>query len=78
MAASIADTARKASAGTWRKPRMKVYDYNQVRKKLLIGADWHDPFYSISTKYPTEDQPQWCKIEVIKILQGAQVGTAQR
>jgi hypothetical protein len=30
MAASIADTARKASAGTWRKPRMKVYDYNQV------------------------------------------------
>ena len=46
MAASIADTARKASAGTWRKPRMKVYDYNQVRKKLLIGADWHDPLYS--------------------------------
>ena len=49
MAASIADTARKASAGTWRKPRMKVYDYNQVRKKLLIGADWHvllwHPFY---------------------------------
>ena len=31
MAESIAESARKASAGSWRKPRMKIYDYNQVR-----------------------------------------------
>ena len=30
MADSIAESARKASAGSWRKPRMKIYDYNQV------------------------------------------------
>jgi hypothetical protein len=38
MAASIADTARKASAGTWRKPRMKVYDYNQE-----LGGNYYQP-----------------------------------
>ena len=30
MAETIAESARKASAGSWRKPRMKIYDYNQV------------------------------------------------
>ena len=30
MADSIAESARRASAGSWRKPRMKIYDYNQV------------------------------------------------
>ena len=30
MADTIAESARKASAGSWRKPRMKIYDYNQV------------------------------------------------
>jgi hypothetical protein len=36
LAESYAETARKASAGTWRKPRMKIYDYNQVSK-----CNWH-------------------------------------
>ena len=26
--------SRAPSSGNWRKPRMKVYDYNQVRKSL--------------------------------------------
>ena len=30
MVDSIAESARKASAGTWRKPRVRIYDYNQV------------------------------------------------
>ena len=30
MVDSIGDTARKASAGTWRKPRVRIYDYNNV------------------------------------------------
>lgn len=38
MATSIADTARKASAGQWRKPRMKVYDYNQE-----LGGNYYQP-----------------------------------
>ena len=36
MAETIAESARKASAGSWRKPRMKIYDYNQVSYLLHI------------------------------------------
>ena len=34
MVDTIAESARKASAGTWRKPRVRIYDYNQVCVKL--------------------------------------------
>ena len=36
MAETIAESARKASAGSWRKPRMKIYDYNQVSNFFYI------------------------------------------
>merc|ERR1711893_406065 len=35
---SIAESARKASAGTWRKPRVRIYDYNQD-----IGSNYYQP-----------------------------------
>ena len=35
MVDSIAESARKASAGTWRKPRVRIYDYNQVSFFLI-------------------------------------------
>jgi len=38
MADSIAESARKASAGTWRKPRVRIYDYNQD-----IGSNYYQP-----------------------------------
>jgi hypothetical protein len=36
MADSIAESARKASACTWRKPRVRIYDYNQASAVLLF------------------------------------------
>merc|ERR1712083_1219978 len=38
MVDSIAESARKASAGTWRKPRVRIYDYNQD-----IGSNYYQP-----------------------------------
>jgi hypothetical protein len=38
MVDSIADSARRASAGTWRKPRVRIYDYNQD-----IGSNYYQP-----------------------------------
>ena len=35
MVDSIGDTARKASAGTWRKPRVRIYDYNNVSQIVI-------------------------------------------
>ena len=46
MAETIAESARKASAGSWRKPRMKIYDYNQV--SFIIS---YNHIYSISGRY---------------------------
>ena len=46
MAETIAESARKASAGSWRKPRMKIYDYNQVSFIIL-----YNHIYSISGRY---------------------------
>ena len=46
MADTIAESARKASAGSWRKPRMKIYDYNQVSqfaKAYTAGKYLIDP-----------------------------------
>ena len=56
MVDSIGDTARKASAGTWRKPRVRIYDYNNVSQiviclgvKLLkvvfkdLGSNYYQP-----------------------------------
>jgi hypothetical protein len=46
MAESIAESARKASAGSWRKPRMKIYDYNQE-----FGGNYYQPMIEyINTK----------------------------
>jgi len=46
MADTIADSARKASAGSWRKPRMKIYDYNQE-----FGGNYYQPMIEyINTK----------------------------
>jgi len=46
MADAIADSARKASAGSWRKPRMKIYDYNQE-----FGGNYYQPMIEyINTK----------------------------
>ena len=36
MVDSIGDTARKASAGTWRKPRVRIYDYNNVSTPFVL------------------------------------------
>jgi len=38
MVDSIAESARKASAGTWRKPRVRIYDYNQD-----MGSNYYQP-----------------------------------
>ena len=39
MVDSIGDTARKASAGTWRKPRVRIYDYNNVSQiAICLGV----------------------------------------
>jgi len=38
MVDSIGDTARKASAGTWRKPRVRIYDYNND-----LGSNYYQP-----------------------------------
>jgi len=38
MVDTIAESARKASAGTWRKPRVRIYDYNQD-----IGSNYYQP-----------------------------------
>ena len=40
LAGTYAETARKASNGNWRKPRMKIYDYNQVRN-LSMKIVWN-------------------------------------
>jgi len=46
MADTIAESARKASAGSWRKPRMKIYDYNQE-----FGGNYYQPMIEyINTK----------------------------
>jgi len=46
MAETIAESARKASAGSWRKPRMKIYDYNQE-----FGGNYYQPMIEyINTK----------------------------
>jgi len=46
MADTIAESARKASAGSWRKPRMKIYDYNQE-----FGGNYYQPMIKyINTK----------------------------
>ncbi len=37
-AESYAEAARKAAGGTWRKPRMKIYDYNQE-----FGGNYYQP-----------------------------------
>jgi hypothetical protein len=58
MAVSFADTARKASAGQWRKPRMKVYDYNQVcRGKLIILMSVVFKFYNLRSWAVTTISP---------------------
>merc|ERR1712079_336970 len=68
MVDSIAESARKASAGTWRKPRVRVYDYNQD-----IGSNYYQPMINILTikKYLVHTwrkKPSKCQKE-LKLVQ---------
>ena len=66
MVDSIAESARKASAGTWRKPRVRIYDYNQV-------SLFFETFEDKSPVVPLHEITCWFK--EIRIFAPIQQGT---
>jgi len=68
MVDSIAESARKASAGTWRKPRVRIYDYNQD-----IGSNYYQPM--IKYIHDKEVYGPYMEKKAVEMPERAEIGS---